>query len=385
MEKTPRIHHIDSLRAFAILMMLQGHFIYSLMAHQYRNPDNFWYSIWFYGKGFTAPIFFTITGLVVVYLMLRKQDHAYQSERFKKGIRRGLYLIFWGYLLRVNFFGLLQLQLYASFWAIDVLHCIGIGLILLVSIQRITLLLHWPPLLFALILLSTGTLIFLFEPIYKVWDVSWLPRGIANYFTKANGSVFTPLPWVGYTIIGGFIGALYHLYYSRQWLGVPLLAFGFAIIGWMLANWSSPLLMDLYRISNWEAFKAVAYNNYLFIRLGHILMFISGFIFFEKWFAQLDWFNQIGRKTLDIYILHFIVLYGSWFGLGLSKFWYAVLSPGVVIIGALIFMVVISVLALNLPFFKSIILRFIGANQPKALQSLKAKTLWWTSRIKSFF
>ena len=61
MGKPPRLYFIDALRAFAILMMLQGHFISGLLDPVFKDPSNPIYSFWLYCRGFTAPVFFTIT------------------------------------------------------------------------------------------------------------------------------------------------------------------------------------------------------------------------------------------------------------------------------------------------------------------------------------
>ena len=39
-----RLYFIDAVRAFAILMMLQGHFIDTLLAVEFRDPNN-WHTI----------------------------------------------------------------------------------------------------------------------------------------------------------------------------------------------------------------------------------------------------------------------------------------------------------------------------------------------------
>ena len=44
MGKPVRLYFIDALRAFAILMMLQGHFISGLLDPVFKNPDNPIYS-----------------------------------------------------------------------------------------------------------------------------------------------------------------------------------------------------------------------------------------------------------------------------------------------------------------------------------------------------
>ena len=48
---------------------------------------------------------------------------------------------------------------------------------------------------------------------------------------------------------------------------------------------------------------------------------------------------KIGQSTLSIYIIHFIVLYGSFTGLGLYRFLDHSLSPVIAVIGALLFMI----------------------------------------------
>ena len=52
--KTNRLYFIDAIRAFAILMMLQGHFIDTLLAVEFRNTSNLAFQIWQYFRGITA-------------------------------------------------------------------------------------------------------------------------------------------------------------------------------------------------------------------------------------------------------------------------------------------------------------------------------------------
>lgn len=343
MYKKERVHHIDALRAYAILMMLQGHFIYSLIASKHQDATNFWYSTWMFCKGFTAPIFFTVTGLVLVFLLLKKADDSYQRERIEKGIKRGFYLLFWGYLLRFNIWGVFKGTLYPSFWMIDVLHCIGISLLLTCLLFRY--LRHISYGLFGVLLFSIGAFIFLFEPWYGSYDFSFLPIAIGNYFTKVHGSVFTPFPWLGYTLIGGSLGVLYHYFINYKWQSVSLLAIPVVLAGLILTFFSSRILMNLHHLSGIGLFKSVAYNNFLFIRLGHILLFIALFMSLEPIFNRMQWFGKIGQRTLNIYIIHFILLYGSWFGLGLVRYWGNSLTPDKVIPGAILFVVSVTALA----------------------------------------
>lgn len=57
-----RLYFIDIIRAFAILMMLQGHFINTLLADSYKDLNIIPYAVWTYFRGITAPTFFYYFG-----------------------------------------------------------------------------------------------------------------------------------------------------------------------------------------------------------------------------------------------------------------------------------------------------------------------------------
>ena len=79
------------MRAFAILMMLQGHFIDTLLAVEFRDPNTIPYAIWSYFRGITAPTFFTISGLIFTYLLIKAKEKGLEKQRMKKGITRGFF------------------------------------------------------------------------------------------------------------------------------------------------------------------------------------------------------------------------------------------------------------------------------------------------------
>jgi uncharacterized membrane protein len=135
--KSRRIVFIDVLRAFAILMMLQGHFIDTTLAPVFRDPDNLLYAGWKFMRGLTAPIFFTVAGLIFVFLLRRDGRPLRENTRVKKGLRRGLMLIGVGYLLRMNWLAVLSGYFADWYLTFDVLHSIGFGLIALVGVYAL--------------------------------------------------------------------------------------------------------------------------------------------------------------------------------------------------------------------------------------------------------
>lgn len=338
-----RIYHIDALRGVAILMMLQGHFVDTLLIDEDRIGPL--YDLWKFCRGHTAPVFFTTAGVILVYLLIRKPDKTYQKMRLKKALWRGLEVLMWGYLLRFNVLPfVLYGKVYTEFWRVDVLHCIGMGLLFIaLSYQLVSRL---PINFFRILLLSISLSIFIFHPWYSALDYSELPFGIRTYLTRETGSVFTLLPFLGYLFVGAFLGSLYTLFYEkRKWAFI----IGLLLVSVFLMTKSSWALTQLHELTGIELFKRVAWNNFGFIKVGRVLLIYSAFMIAEPLLAKIKILNTLGQHTLTIYILHFFILFGSWFGLGIDDILFdkRSLPAEFVIPGALVFVIVVCWLTLR--------------------------------------
>ncbi|RDY62036.1 acyltransferase family protein [Flagellimonas nanhaiensis] len=341
--KSTRLFFIDAMRAWAILMMLQGHFIDGLLDPVFRDSQDSVFTTWLYFRGITAPVFFTVSGFIFTFLLVRVPQKGFDNPRVKKGIRRGLQLILIGYLLRLNFFGLLKGHIYGGFYLVDVLHCIGLSILCIIGVYLIST--NRKKFVFPLILVGITLLLFSFEPIYKQFTYGFLPEGISNYFTKANGSVFTIFPWLGYATIGGALAMLFTRFKNYKYLYA--IAIGSAVVlGYALIFKSSAFFLDMYAVTGIELFKMIQSNNYLFIRLGDVFLVFAIFMVFRSLLTHKT-ILKIGSNTLTIYVIHFVILYGSFTGLGLYKFFHHELSPGLAISGAIVFMVLCTYLSLQ--------------------------------------
>ncbi len=341
-KKTARLYFIDAMRAWAILMMLQGHFIDGLLDTAFRDTTDLTYTIWKYFRGITAPVFFTVSGFIFTYLLIRVPEKGLENPRVKKGVKRGLQLIVIGYLLRLNLLGLLDGHIYGAFYLIDVLHCIGLSILGIISLYLLSQ--KGKNYVLPTLLIAITGVLFLFEPIYKEWSYGFLPEALANFFTKANGSVFTIIPWFGYSTFGAFMSVLFTRYKNHRYL------YGYATIvsllmGLTLIFFSSQFLMGLSGITGMQVFEDIAMNNYLFIRLGDVFLVFTAFMLFRGLMTN-STVLKIGQSTLSIYVIHFVILYGSFTGLGLYRFFHHALNPIEAILGALIFMIACSILAL---------------------------------------
>lgn len=316
-------------------MMLQGHFVDTLLADTYRDLSSPVFSTWSFMRGLTAPIFFTSSGLIFVFLLLKDGRPLHENIRVKKGIRRGLMLIALGYLLKWNLSALLSFHFYQSFITLDVLHSIGIAILLLIGAYALSKTLKWS---FPVLLGSLGIGAFLLSPAISNADWSFLPIFFQNYLTKANGSVFTPVPWVGYTMLGGLLG--WHLHKRTAWYHTPWSGVALMLAGIWLHLSSTQALKNMHELTGLHAFLELSANNWLFWRLGHVLIVVAIFI----WISQLFYryipklFLTIGSETLTIYSVHYVLLYGTWTGLGIAQLFGArSLSPVPTAIGAALF------------------------------------------------
>ena len=125
----------------------------------------------------------------------------------RKGIIRGFFLIFVGYLIRSPILQWLSGSFNSYFLVIDVLQCIGLSLILIIILYFLS---AKKTTLFSILSLSIGVLIFLTEPLYRGLSFNDLPLFISNYISKSNGSIFTIIPWFGYVAFGAFLATLFH-------------------------------------------------------------------------------------------------------------------------------------------------------------------------------
>lgn len=336
---TQRLYFIDALRAFAILMMLQGHFISGLLDTSTVDTSHPVYRIWLYFRGITAPVFFTITGWVFLFLLERNPIKGWKNPRLKKGLKRAVKLILWGYALRLSLsYFLTTGRITKTFLRPDVLQIIGCGLLFSMLLYLVfSRLGRFRYVLFFCI----GIGIFSTNPLYAQLSFEQLPLFISAYLTKANGAVFYLLPWLGYVSFGAGIAVLM----PERPLKLSYWAMGFLGIGYILSFHSTAMIHTLSITFSSGLLQQVSYNNFLFIHLGDVLMLFGVFMLLEPLVKQSLW-QKIGTKTLSLYIVHYVVLYGSFTSIGLYKFYRQSLSWEIAVVGALGFVVGVTTVVL---------------------------------------
>jgi hypothetical protein len=187
--------------------------------------------------------------------------------------------------------------------------------------------------------------LFVLEPQYKTMTHSYMPQLVANFFTKANGSVFTIFPWFGYATFGAFLSLLFTRFKDYKYLYPTAITLAF-VVGFGLIRYSSDLVLLLAQTTGMKLFADLYFNNYLFHRLGDVFVVFGVFMLLRKFMTNRTVLT-IGSSTLSIYVVHYMILYGSLTGLGLYAFLHHSLSPTLIVPGALAFMIACTFAAIR--------------------------------------
>ena len=310
-------------RSFAILLMLEGHFIDLTLGAQYRSPDGLFknpdflaYDIWLLIRGYTSPMFLTMTGMVITYLFYSNNTKNYWDNiRIKKGYKRALELLFWGYLLNPTSFHILQ--------------CIGIGIFGLLIIYGLYKLTRVIP-LWVYYMAISFFIFSLFAPLQEhiingervPFPIGW-PDFMQNMvLAPFKRSMFPLAPNLGYTFFGAAIGVLLHSKWitKNKWT-IPIFLFSLGIV---LINFSTDIFEIAHKIIQETTGGSLIYlikSNWLFETLGWVLIILSILATFEKLVTiKENLFIRVGQNTLSIFILHMMLLYGAVIRVGVSTF-----------------------------------------------------------------
>jgi uncharacterized membrane protein len=318
--KPQRVVFLDLLRAMAVMMMVEGHTIDVLLLDEYRSNDYLGFEIWQFTRGMTAPIFMLTAGTVFTYLLRSTALPFHDNPRVAIGVKRALLLLAFGYLLRFpssSFIGLFSApaEQWRVFWIVDALQLIGIGIFLLLFGTFLSEKLRLNDLV---VFGCVGLSFFACAPFFEqtVWNER-LPAPIAAYFYSGSGSLFPLSPWAGYVMFGGLLGA----YLARDGRESE----PFKLSSRLIIVGAGLLALYYYACR----LKATGYGSVHFwdsnpelmpLRLGSVLLLIIPIALLSARVRQVPpILLTVGRRTLPVYLLHLVILYGSPWNHGFNR------------------------------------------------------------------
>ena len=339
----PRLYFIDFARSIAIIMMLEGHFTGAALANQYRDGSNWIYALWHNLHGLTSPLFFTTSGLIFVYLLTgTKADQRYfENERVRKGFKRVLELLFWGYTIQLSFHTIGKDIYYGSEWHLDwvyafhVLQSIGIGIFLLLVLFGVKKIIkvgamHWYYLLSALVILIAYAYLKDYiqtdeASVAKGNAPSYWPHGFPKFIQNMFYGPFSDfgiLRYSSYVLLGGVIGSVvrsYEHHSKKAWFSIS-----FILLGLCFNLFTQSVLHSLDGMIESAGIlkhSVLELDTTHFARFGQVLIILGSLMFLDSRFnINFPRFLKMGQNTFPIYVVHVIILYGGVFGFGLVPY-----------------------------------------------------------------
>lgn len=344
--KPPRLKFIDMARSIAILMMLEGHFTGAALSNEFRTYDYPLYKIWHIIHGLTTPLFFTVTGVIFVYLLLGNKQVAFSDNpRVKKGYRRVLQLLFWGYFIQLNLWSIGKSLINGTKFHLDwlfafhVLQSIGVGILLVILVYRVYAWVKKGNMLWYY--LGASFILFIFYGLLKDymyadaqaikaaadWGIklapSYWPNNthpiIQNLF-YGKYSDFSFIRMSGYTLLGAMIGAIirtYEQHVRKLWFGMA-----FILGGILISAFALHLMKGADWLMQWTQLvpkRTMIPAHIPISRFGQVVVLLGILILIDKYFkVKAPLFLKIGQNTFAIYVIHAIILYNGIFGWGLQ-------------------------------------------------------------------
>jgi uncharacterized membrane protein len=313
-EEKKRFYFIDQFRGWAVLFMVETHVLNAFLHAELRS--SLAYKALDFMNGLIAPAFLFIAGFSFAIVAERKwDDFLHFGKPFWKQCGRCLQILLIGYLLHVPRFSLRQLLLTLhrngrhNFWGVDVLHSIGLSLLLLLLLVPL-----WrkPRFYFTFLALAAVAISLLTPLVFSLPLETLLPPAVSGYLKRLPYSQFPLFPWMAYVWLGASFSWLWQK--SRQAAvetrffrllfaaGAALVAVFFIIVLQPLANIS---------LGSFNPARPI----FFFLKLGLVMMLLSFLWRLEqKRGNRPALVTAVGQESLLAYAAHIAVIYGGFFG-----------------------------------------------------------------------
>ena len=297
-----RLVFLDALRLIAAVQMVQGHSLDAVLATAYRRGAGF--ALWSFTRGLTSTAFLLAAGLAFA---LVSADPA----RFVRGrghrVRRALMLVGIGYAMHAPF-GLFVGQAPAAAWAelgiVDVLQCIGVGLLALETLTS-ALSAAWAR---GAMALCGCAVLFACAPALNGLTPQGFAWPLLNYLTARGGSIFPLSPWLGFLFAGFAVGN----FVMPAGLRTPR---AHQLRGLCVASASALTLAAFAHVVFGLSDPRLGFA-FQFLKLGLVLGFSALLVLVLFRVSRLPrLLTRLSAETLFLYVSHVVVLYGAGIGL----------------------------------------------------------------------
>ncbi|MCX8104844.1 MAG: DUF1624 domain-containing protein [Ignavibacterium album] len=318
MKEKVRYISADLLRGLVIIIMIEVHVFNAFLLPELKQTS--WFSILNFINGLVAPSFLFVSGFAFEVSSGSKLDEMRKlGKAFWKKIGRIFQIILIGYALHLPYYSFSKIinkstphQL-ESFFAVDVLQCIGFGLLFLF----LTRLLIKSDKFYYIFLFISLFLVTLISPLLWKIDFNQLFHPlVGNYFNRLHGSLFPIFPWLNFLLAGAlfakyFVDAITknseEIFVQKSALaGIITLLIGHTFYSGLFS----------------QELTSIIPNPIFFLeRFGYILvLFYLCWLSDKKFNFKPAFILDASRESLLIYWLHLIIIYGMfWNGKSLAS------------------------------------------------------------------
>ncbi len=288
-----RFKFLDLLKAYAILMMIQGHTLHAVLEPVAKQTA--FYQLIHMLRGLTAPCFLFASGCGLALSFCRKKELNWTMV-LRRRITRILPILAVGYFLQLPRFSLMQVltQLrqdeMIQLFRCDILQTIGFTIIIM---QIVMLVLHKEKLIISFSL-SILPLIILLTP--ELSNSVKSPNFLTQLVTPKFGSNFPLFPFSAYFILGLVFGLMFHRFHFEV----------VAVKTNILIALSAMLLFFVSFVVQHPDFSLFYFRSGLL--LGLVVLFLIG----ERIHRNVvNFFAVLGQESFLIYLVHIVIVYGS--------------------------------------------------------------------------
>jgi len=307
-----RYNSIDLLRGLAIIVMIEVHVFNTFLIPELRQTG--WFSVLNFINGLVAPSFLFVSGFAFQVSSGGKLNEMRKlGKAFWKKIGRIFQIIIIGYALHLPFYSLSKIineatpQLIESFYAVDVLQCIGFGLLFLF----LTRLLIKSDKAYHYFVITSLIFVTIVSPfLWKIELANYVHIAIANYFNGLHDSLFPLFPWLNF-LLAGAVFAKYFVDARERNIEEKFIKLS-AITGFAVLLLGHLFYSGLFP----KTITSIIPNPVFYLeRLGYIFV-----LFFFCWLAEKkistkkSFILDASRESLLVYWLHLIIIFGAFWG-----------------------------------------------------------------------
>jgi uncharacterized membrane protein len=312
MKEKVRYFSADLLRGLVIIIMIEVHVFNAFLLPELKQAG--WFSILNFINGLVAPSFLFVSGFAFQVSSGGKFDEMRKlGKAFWKKIGRIFQIIIIGYALHLPYYSFSKIvnkstpQQLQSFFAVDVLQCIGFGLLFLFLTR---LLIRSDKAYHHFLIASLVVVTFISPVLWKIDFNQYIHSLVGNYFNRLNGSLFPIFPWLNFLLAGGIFAK--YFVESRERNEEEKFINNVTLAGLVTLLFGHLFYSGLFP----KTLTSILPNPVFFLeRLGYIIvLFYLCWIVDRKTNTKNSFVMDASRESLLVYWLHLIIIFGMFWG-----------------------------------------------------------------------